>query len=147
MSPKNPLLPIICASLLFCLTACLPDQSADDRNANLFVTSAGQGTVAGYLPTGYGWKPNSQVEISMWNEPDGPGSASTQWKKILDERVDSQGMFGFSAGAPFYPVRRSICGVPADGQKVVFMAKSLATGTVRMHRVEADLYFTFKQCI
>jgi hypothetical protein len=146
MLPKRPFLVALYGSLLFGLTACLPGQSSDDGQAGFFVASAGRGGVSGHLPTGYGWKPNSKVEISIWNEPDGPGSASTRWKKIFDENVGADWLFGFDAGAPFYPVRRSICGTPEDGQAMVFMAKSLTTGTIRMHRVPVDLYFTFKPC-
>lgn len=146
MSPKRPLLVAVCVSLLFSLTACLPGQSTDDSQSDFYVSSAGQGGVSGYLPTGYGWKPNSKLEISIWNEPDGPGSASTQWKKILDENVDASSLFGFNSGAPFYPVRRSICGTPENGQTILFMAKSLTTGKIRMRQVPADLYFTFKPC-
>ena len=143
---KRSLRVALCGSLLFSLAACLPGQSPDDSQASFFVTSAGRGGVSGYVPTGYGWKPNSKVEISVWNEPDGPGSASTDWKKVFDEDVDRDGLFGFNTGAPFYPVRRTICGTPGEGQTMAFMAKSLTTGTVRMHRVAVDIYFTFKPC-
>jgi hypothetical protein len=146
MSAKHPLRLAVWVPVIFSLTACIPGQSADDRQSDFFVTSNGQGSVSGYTPTGWGWKPNSKIEISIWNEPDGPGSASTQWKKILDETVDSSWLFGFNSGAPFYPVRRSICGAPENGQTLVFMAKSLTTGNIRMRQVPADLYFTFKPC-
>jgi hypothetical protein len=146
MSLNAPLLTVVCVSLLFSLGACPRAPVPEDNAADFFVTTSGQGGVSGYLPTGWGWKPNSKVEISIWNEPDGRGSASNQWKKILDENVDSNSMFGFNSGAPFYPVRRSICGNPENGQTVVFMAKSLTTGRFVMRQVPADLYFTFKPC-
>jgi hypothetical protein len=146
MFPKRPFLAVVCVSLLFSLTACPPGQSTDDSQSDFFVQLDQQGGVSGYLPTGWAWQPNSKVEISIWNEPDGPGSASVQWKKILDENVDATSMFGFNSGAPFYPVRRSICGNPEIGQMVVFMAKSLTTGKIRMSRVPADIYFTFQPC-
>jgi hypothetical protein len=144
MSPKRPLLAAVCVSLLFSLTAC-PGWT-DNSNSDFFVTTSGQGGVSGYLPTGWGWKPNSKVEISIFNEPDGPGSANTQWKKILDENVGADSLFGFNSGAPFYPVRRNICGNPENGQTAVFMAKNVTTGQIRMRQVPVDLYFTFQPC-
>lgn len=144
MSPKRPFLAAVCVSLLT-LTACPPGQSTDDSESGFFVVSAAPG-LAGYKPTGWGWKPNSKLEISIWNEPDGPGSASTQWKKILDETVDPSSLFGFNSGAPVYPVARSICGNPANGQTVLIMAKSLTTGKIRMFQAPADIYFTFQPC-
>ena len=144
MSTKLPLLAAMCVYLLFGLSAC--PQSTDDSRSDFFVTATGQGGVSGYLPTGWGWKPNSKIEISIWNEPDGPGSASTQWKKILDVNVGADSMFGFNSGAPFYPVRRTICGNPENGQTLVFMAKNLTTGRFQMRQVPADLYFTFQPC-
>lgn len=146
MNQKRLLLLALCAFGLFGLPGCMPPQAADESAADLYVTWAGQGGVSGYLPTGYGWRPSSKIEISIWGEPDGRGSASTEWKKILDEVPDGSTLFGFNPGAPFYPVRRSICGAPEQGQTMVFMAKSLTTGTVRMHRVPVDLYYTFQPC-
>ena len=146
MYPKCPLLAAVCVSLLFSLAACSPGRSTDDSESWFNVQWApGQGGVPGYLPTGSSWRPNTKVEISIWNEPDGPGSGSSQWKKILDENVGSDSLFGFTHGAPFYPVRRNICG-GSNGQTVVFMAKSLTTGKIRMHQVPADLYFTNQPC-
>lgn len=133
-------------SLLFSLTACVPGQTADERQSDFYVSVSFQGGQSGYLPTGWGWRPNSTVEISIWNEPNGPGTASTQWKKLFDETVDPSSLFGFNSGAPFYPVPRRICGHPENGQTVVFMAKSLTTGSIRMRQVPADLYFTFQPC-
>lgn len=146
MRQKRVLLAAVFVSLFLALSTCSPWQSTGDFEAGLFVTSSGQNGVSGYLPTGWGWKPNSKVEISIWNEPDGPGSASTEWKKILDETVGDSGLFGFTPRAPFYPVRRSICGTPENGQTLVFMAKSLTTGRITMRQVPADLYFTFQPC-
>lgn len=155
MSPKPPLLVAVCVSMLFGLTACFPGQSTDESEADFFVSTAGRAESYGYHWTGYGWKPDSTVEISIWNEPDGPGSTSTQWKKIRDENVNSISMFGdgsgapkfgYTPGSPLYPVRRTICGNPVNGQTVLFMAKSLTTGKIRMRQLPADLYFTFKSC-
>lgn len=142
MPTKRTLLAAVCSAVLLSLTGCLPGQVRDDRDASFFVTHGGEG----YQPTGYGWKPNTKVEFSVWNEPDGRGSASTQWKRVLEVNVDGLGMFGFNSGAQVYPVRRTICGTPEQGQTMVFMAKSLATGTVRMRQSPVDLYFTFQPC-
>ena len=146
MNQKRLLLLASLAFLLIGLPGCMPPQTADESGADLYVTWAGQGGVSGYVPTGYGWRPSSKIEISIWGEPDGPGSASTEWKKVLDEVPDSFTMFGFNSGAPVYSVRRTFCGQPEQGQTMVFMAKSLTTGTIRMHRVPVDLYFTFQTC-
>ena len=132
----------LCGLLFLTLTACQP--AIDESQANFFVASTGR--QPGYYPQGGGWKPNSKVSISLWNEPDGPGSASTDWKHLFDVDVDSNGMFGYSSSSPFYPVRRSICGNPENGQTVVFMAKSLTTGKILMYRPGADIYFTFQPC-
>jgi hypothetical protein len=135
---------LLSASLLASLAGCQP--SADQSESNFFVTSAGHAGMSGYLPTGYGWQPNSQLDISIWHEPTGPGSVSSEWKKVLDVTVDASSMFGFDSGAAFYPVRRSICGNPEPGQMVLFMAKSKTTGKIRMRETPADLYFTFQPC-
>lgn len=139
---------VFCSALSLALAGCLPGRPGLEPNADFYVAHAGQGQagVPGYKPTGYGWTPNSTVEFSIWHEPDGPGSASSQWKKILDVHVDASGMFGFNAGAAFYPVRRSICGTPEQQQTMVFMAKNPATGTIRMRQSPVDLYFTFQPC-
>ena len=148
MSPKHPSLVAFCAGVLFSLTGCLPGQSSEDPYADFFVVTAGPGQAGMevYRPTGYGWRPNSKVEFSIWNEPDGPGSTSTQWKKIFDVNVDATGQFEFNDAAAAYPVRRNICGKPEDQQKMVFKARSLNTGTVRMRQSPVDLYFTFTGC-
>lgn len=144
MSSKPLSACLLSASLLASLAGCRT--STDPSESNFFVASAGQSGVSGYLPTGYGWQPNSQLEISIWHEPTGPGSVSSEWKKILDVTVDASSMFGFNSGAAFYPVRRSICGAPEASQTVLFMAKSKTTGKIRMRETPADLYFTFQPC-
>jgi hypothetical protein len=146
MSRKRLFAASLWAFLLFGISACGPQGSSDDSQADFYVSLAGQSGVNGYLPNGYGWKPNSQVEISIWNEPEGPGRTNNAWKKILDENVDASSMFGFGQGAPFYPVTRSICGNPEEGQTVLFMAKSLTTGRMRMRQVPAHIYYTFRPC-
>jgi len=147
MSVRRYVLLATCVPLFLTLTACPPGlQTADETSSDFFVASAGQGGTSGYTPQGWGWKPGSHVEISIFNEPDGPGSASTSWKKILDETVDPTSLFGFNAGAPFYPVRRSICGNPEQGQFLVAMAKNTNTGKIRMTKVPVDIYFTFQPC-
>lgn len=142
LSISSLLLASLCGLLFLTLTACQP--AVDDPQSTFFVASAGP--KPGYYPQGWGWKPNSKVSISLFNEPDAPGSASTEWKHLFDVDVDSSGMFGFSSSPPFYPVRRAICGNPENDQKVVFLAKSLTTGKVQLYRPGADIYFTFQQC-
>ena len=144
MSWKRLLPCVVCACLLYGLSGCQP--STDTSESNFYVASAGQRGVSGYVPTGYGWQPNSQLEISIWHEPTGPGSVSSEWKKVLDVTVDATSMFGFNSGAAFYPVRRSICGTPEQGQNVLFMARSKTTGKIRMREAPAHLYFTFQPC-
>lgn len=131
----------LCGLLILTMPAC--QRSVDDSQSSFFVALGRQ---PGYYPQGWGWKPNTKVSISLWNEPDGPGSASTDWKHLFDVDVDSNGLFGFSGNPPFYPVRRSICGNPENGQTVVFLAKSLSTGKIQMYRPGADIYFTFQPC-
>jgi hypothetical protein len=138
------LLAAACGCALLGLTAC--ERSPSDYAADFFVTSTGQGQVSGYTPQGWGWKPNSKVSIQLWAEPDGRGGASTDWKHLFDVDVDSSSLFGFTGNAKFYPVKRTICGNPENGQTVVFMAKSLSTGKFVLRRVPADIYFTFKPC-
>jgi hypothetical protein len=141
---KLPLLAAVCIYLLFSLNGCPPGQSADESHADFGVAL---GTSA-YLPKGWGWKPNSKVEISIFDEPDGPGSASSHWKKILDENVDTDGMFGFNSGAPIYPVPQKFCGdfFAVKDQTVSFMVKSLTTGSIRLREVSAHIYFTGEPC-
>jgi hypothetical protein len=146
MTWKHALLASVCGCLFFTLTACQPVQ--DDSQSDFYVAWSGRaGKGEGYSPQGWGWKPGSKVEISIFNEPNGPGSASTEWKHILDVVVDQSGMFGFSGPSPpFYPVNRNICGSPEQDQKMVFLAKNLNTGRFRMFRVTVVLYFTFQAC-
>ena len=147
MYPKLPFLAAVSVYLLFGLSACPPGQTEEIR-ADFWAGAVGRaGVTNGFSATGWGWKPNSKVEISIWHEPDGPGSARAEWKKILDENVDSDGTFGFKPGAPFYPVYRTICGNPEPGQKILFMAKNPTTGTIRMIQFEfAHIYFTGQPC-
>jgi len=145
MALKHALLVIVCSPLLLAAGSCPPSPGADDAQADFFVAAVGQGGVSGYTPQGWGWKPGSKVAIELFNEPNGPGSAATEWKHLFDVSADSNGMFGFSGNAAFYPVRRVICGTPESGQTVVFMAKA-DTGRIRMRQVPADLYYTFQPC-
>jgi hypothetical protein len=143
-SSKRQLIFFACVTALG-LAAC-HTQPASDSDSDFYPNVVFQGGVSGYAPTGWKWVPSDKVEISIWNEPDGPGSTSTQWKKILDEHVDANTMFGFQSGAPFYPVRRSLCGNPVDKQVVFFMAKSTTTGRIQIRTQPADLYYTFQPC-
>jgi hypothetical protein len=141
MSRRSLLLASVCVALLFSLTACWNDNSP----SNLYVASAYPG-VSGYLPTGWGWKPNTKVEISIWHEPDQSGGVSTQWKKVLVVDVDPNSLFGFNPSPQVYSVARNICGNPVQGQTVLFMGKNLNTGKIVMREAPADLYYTFKAC-
>lgn len=133
-------------ALLMCgLAGCQPT-SNEDLNAEFFFASNGQGGVNGYTVTGWGWKPGDKVEVKIWHEPDGPGSAAGQWKKLFDANVDSSSLFGFAGTATFYPVRRSICGSPENGQFMLAMVKSLTTNRLRMRQIPVDIYFTFHPC-
>ena len=146
MSPKRSLLVAVCVSLLFSLTACLPAPSTDNSESNFIVASNGQRGVPGYTPQGYDWKPNSQVEISIWDEPDGPDSRNGQWKDIFVENVDAQGSFGLLGSIPFYPVPKIFCGTPRNYETVLFKAISLTTGKWRMFTASAGPYFTYQPC-
>jgi hypothetical protein len=144
MIRRRHFLAAACGCALFSLTGC--GQTPTDSTAEFFVTSTGQGQVSGYTPQGWGWKPNSKVSIQLWNEPDGRGGASTEWKHLFDVDVDNSSLFGFAGNVKFYPVKRTICGNPERDQTVVFMAKSLTTGRIVLRRAPADIYFTFKPC-
>ena len=98
MTLKRALFAAACAHLCLALTACQPtaqskdDSKAgfkDDSEAEFLVGSADKNGVPGFTPQGWGWKPGSRVEISLFNEPDGQGKANPSWKKILDETVDA----------------------------------------------------------
>jgi hypothetical protein len=141
MSIRRCLLAVAGASLLLSLAGCSPD----DSHAEIFPASAGQGPSNGYKVQGWGWKPGSKVSISMFNEPNGPGSASTEWRHLFDVTADANGMFGFSSNGSFHPVNRNICGNPENGQVAQFMAKA-DTGTIRLRQGPVDIYFTFKPC-
>ena len=136
-----------CGPLFLTLIACQPAaKSSGDDDPEFLVSSAGKNGVPGYTPQGWGWKPGSSIEISLFNEPDAQGKANPSWKKIADEKVDPSTMFGFSAKAPFYPVRRTLCGQPAPRQFMLVMAKNTDTGKIRMRPLPVDLYFTFQPC-
>src|SRR4029453_18757298 len=95
-----------CAPLFLALTACQPTAQSkgdsksefkDDSEAEFLVSSADKNGVPGFTPQGWGWKPGSRVEISLFNEPDGQGRANPSWKKILDETGDPSALLGFRA--------------------------------------------------
>ena len=79
-----------CGLFFLTLSACQPTAQGkgdgktefkDDSEAEFLVSSAGKNGVPGFTPQGWGWKPGSRVEISLFNEPDGQGKASPSWKK------------------------------------------------------------------
>lgn len=145
MTLKRALLAAAFGGTYLTITACSSGQESE-ASADFHLAGSGRPGVFGFLPTGSGWKAGSKVEVSIWHEPNGPGSVSAAWKKILDETVDKDGMFGFAPGAPFYPVGRTICGTPGPGQTMMVMAKNVNTGTVRMRQVPVDLYYNFQPC-
>jgi hypothetical protein len=145
MIRKRYLLATMCAPVVFVLAGCPPPQSTDDSASDFFVAVTTQAGVQGYVPQGWGWKPSSKVSIQLWHEPCGPGCATSAWKHLFDVDVDSSGMFGFTPNAKFHPVRREHCGTH-ENQSVVFMAKSLTTGKIRMRQTLADLWYTFRPC-
>ena len=162
MTLKRALILTACGPLLLTLAACQPSGkgksdeaksdeaksalSADDADPEFLVSSAGKNGVPGFTPQGWGWKPGSKIEISLFNEPDGQGKANPTWKKILDEKVEPSTMFGFDVNPPFYPVRRTLCGNPPPRQIMLVMAKNADTGKIRMRPLPVDLYFTFQPC-
>ena len=155
MTLKRALFVAACGPFYVALTACQPTAQSkgdsksefkDDSEAEFLVSSAGKNEVPGLTPQGWGWKPGSRVEISLFNEPDGQGKANPNWKKILDERVDASSLFGLSSNPPFYPVRRTLCGNPAPRQFMLVMAKNMDTGKIRIRPLPIDLYFTFQPC-
>ena len=149
MTSKRALLLAACGPLLLALAACQPASKGmedSDSDPEFLVSSAPKNGVAGFTPQGWGWKPGSKVEISLFNEPDGQGKANASWKKILDETVEDSTMFGFSDKAPFYPVRRTLCGNPPPRHVMLAMAKNTDTGKIRMRPLPVDLYFTFQPC-
>ena len=148
MTSKRALLLAACGPLLLALAACQQAGKNTDGDADpeFMVSSAGKNGVPGFTPQGWGWKPGSKVEISLFNEPDGQGKANASWKKILDETVEDSTMFGFNSNPPFYPVRRTLCGNPPPRQIMLAMAKNTDTGRIRMRPLPVDLYFTFQPC-
>jgi hypothetical protein len=147
MTLKRALFVTACGPLFLAAIACQPaSDNMEDSEAELLMSNAGKGGAPGFTPQGWGWKPGSKVEISLFNEPDSQGKPNPSWKKILDETVDTSTMFGFSADAPFYPVRRTLCGNPAPRQFMLAMAKDTKTGRTRMRPLPVDLYFTFQPC-
>jgi hypothetical protein len=145
MNVRRCLLAGACAVSLPMLSGCLDALSSEDASADFFAATAFSGG-PGYQVQGWGWKPNTHVSVDMWNEPDGPGSASTEWKHLFNVDVDQNGMFGFTSNSAVYPVRRTICGNPEQGQTAVFMVKSIDTNRLRMRRFPVDIYFTFQPC-
>jgi len=120
----------------------IPANFNDDVDARFSVEEGGQGEVPGYIPTGWNWKPLSEVEITIFDEPGGDGKP----KKLPVAKVNINGMFGsLSDSATFHPVpvERKICGNQLN-PTVLFMAESLKSGKIVVKRVPADLYF--KQC-
>lgn len=148
MTSKRALFIAACGPLfMMIITACQPaSDKMEDSEAEFLMSSAGKGGAPGFTPQGWGWKPGSRVEISLFNEPDSQGKPNPNWKKILDETVDPSSMFGFSSDPPFYPVRRTLCGNPAPRQFMLAMAKNTDTGKTRMRPLPVDLYFTFQPC-
>ena len=155
MTLKRALLIAAGGPLLLALAACQPtsqskgdskSQFNEDSEAEFIVSTADKNGAPGFTPQGWGWKPESRVEISLFNEPDGQGKANPNWKKILDETVDASSLFGLSSNPPFYPVRRTLCGNPPPRQFMLAMAKNMETGKIRIRPLPIDLYFTFQPC-
>ena len=80
MPSKCPFRSLVSAVLLVVLGEC--QTSTDHTGSNFFVASTGHAGGSGDLPTSHGWQPNSQLETSVWHEPTGPGSVSSEWKKV-----------------------------------------------------------------
>jgi hypothetical protein len=144
MSIRSGLLACAGASMLLSLSGCLEPASAADAQAEIFPASASHAG-NGYQVQGWGWKPGSKVSISMFDEPNGPGTAASEWRHLFDVTADANGMFGFTTGSAFHPVNRNICGQPEQGQVASFQAKA-DTGRIRVRQTPVDIYYTFQRC-
>ena len=83
MTLKRALFLTACGPLLLTIIACQPaSDNMEDSEAELLMSNAGKGGAPGFTPQGWGWKPGSSVEISLFNEPDSQGKPNPSWKKI-----------------------------------------------------------------
>jgi hypothetical protein len=120
------------------------------NDPNFYVSAGGDRERSTFVPTGGGWVPSSELEITLFAEPqktDGGELFAANPRVIGTLKVDGYGMFGFGSGAFSYNVARSLCGNPPPWlQQPVFMARDKASGLLRFWSVANYNWFNFQPC-
>lgn len=132
---------------LAAITGCTPTAP---NNPNFFVSSGGNRERSTFVPTGGGWIPSSEIEITLVAEPKRTpaGELFAENPHLIGTvHADSVGMFGFNSGAFNHVVVRSICGAPPDWlQTPFFIARDKLSGLIRTSSVDRGNWFTFEPC-
>lgn len=146
MFANHPLRSALLILLALSLMACDPVRVRGERQATFFVSIERHGPDTGYVPSGTQWNPNSPIELSVFGEPDGPGSARQEWTTIRTTTTLADGSFGNPPRSTFHIVRGNICGRPRPGQTMIFSAKNLNTGRILTREMDVRIYFTHEPC-
>lgn len=130
------------------LSGCGPAVSSQD--ASFFVSGGGSDARSTFIPTGSGWVPGSEIDISLAAEPQKNQVGElfmANARSIGKIKVDVNGMFGFNPGPFQYSVARSLCGTPPPWMsKPFFVARDNTNGLMKFWAVEAFNWFSFNPC-
>ncbi len=120
------------------------------NNPSFFVSAGGDRERSTFVPTGGGWIPSSEIEITLVAEPKrtAEGEIFAENPRVIGTvKADPIGMFGFNSGAFNYVVARSICGAPPDWlQTPFFIARDKTSGLIRTSLTDRGSWFTFEPC-
>ena len=134
-------------AVLAVVAACTPTVQ---NNPNFFVSSGGNRERSNFVPTGGGWIPSSEIEITLVAEPKrtAEGEIFAENPHVIGTvHAGPSGMFGFNSGAFNYVVVRSICGAPPDWlQTPFFIARDKTSGLIRTSLTDKGSWFTFEPC-
>lgn len=138
---------LVSIAVVAAIAGCTPTAPNDP---NFFVSAGGNRERSTFVPTGGGWIPSSEIEITLVAEPkrtDGGEIFAADPRVVGTVHADPMGMFGFNAGAFNYVVVRSICGAPPEWlQTPFFIARDKLSGLIRTSSVASHNWFTFEPC-
>lgn len=134
-------------AILASITGCTPTVQNDP---SFFVSYGGNRERSTFVPTGGGWIPSSEIEITLVAEPKrtAEGEIFAENPHVIGTvHAGPSGMFGFNSGAFNYVVVRSICGAPPDWlQTPFFIARDKTSGLIRTSLTDKGSWFTFEPC-
>lgn len=138
---------IALSGVVAAISGCTPTVQNDP---NFFVSAGGNRERSTFIPTGGGWVPSSEIEITLVAEPKRTpeGEIFAENPRLIGTvHADLSGMFGFNSGAFNLGVVRSICGAPPDWlQRPFFIARDPSSGLVRTASTDRENWFNFERC-